>query len=86
MFELFYLTGWPKETILLKPRSELLFGTIIFIGCCMLPIVISCGLYLALIKARKKLFLNKIEPVNTADVELRNNPVLFSKALLCLLQ
>ena len=81
------LTGWPRETILLKPRSELLFASFICIGCFMLPVLISCGLYLALIKARKKIFINKIGAVNPANVEdLHSNPVMISEALLCVQQ
>ena len=65
----FYFSGWPKEPPLKKPWDQLLTFCLLILSGFLLPILISCFIYLKLIIYKKKMFQNKIEPLETNNVQ-----------------
>ena len=57
-------SGWPQIKVLALPLKEILPLIFMMLTSLLLPIIISCVIYLVLICKKKKLFENKIENSN----------------------
>jgi hypothetical protein len=71
IFQIFFL-GWPKVKVLAKPVNEILPAILLALNSFLLPIVISCAIYLKLIFIKGKLFFNKISTFQKT-IEQQNN-------------
>ena len=58
----FFTQGWPQRTFVQQPRSEMVFGLFVGITTYLLPVFVSCMMYLALILNRKKTLSNRVNP------------------------
>ncbi len=52
--------GWPKVKVLGKPFHDVFPVVLLVLNSVILPIIISCGIYIKLICVKRRLFLNKI--------------------------
>ncbi len=66
---MFYFSGWPKEPPLKKPWPQLLTFCLLILSGFLLPILFSSIIYLKLIIYRKKMFRNKIDILETNNVQ-----------------
>jgi hypothetical protein len=53
--------GWPKETPLSKPLDQLLAFSLIILSGFLLPIIISCIIYVKIIFYKKRRLKNKVK-------------------------
>ena len=60
------------------PRSDVLLGLFVAISCHLLPVFISCLMYLALMLNRKKMLNNRVNP---GPVESANNDSVVADSL-----
>ena len=77
--------GWPKVKVLAKPVHEILPAILLALNSFILPIIISCAIYLRLISIKKKLFLNKINGVQnqiSVNIVNQNNDTFLNKTQL----
>ena len=65
--------GWPKETIVKKSKEHILAGALTAVGSYLLPIILSCGVYSALI-CRKNRFLKSRVGVQVIEPQVIGNP------------
>jgi len=63
------ISGWPKVQILSNSWYEILILIIISTGCFLLPILISCFIYLKLICNKKKWFQNRVSLTNEGSFD-----------------
>jgi hypothetical protein len=76
-------TGWPKEVVISKSKSEVLIGASVLIGGFLLPILLSCVIYLAMICRKRKYLTNKIEVLDDDIIHSENQiPGIFALASL----
>ena len=60
LLKLHEISGWPKIPVLSKSWNEIMVFFLIICSCLLLPIFISCSIYLKLICNKKKWFQNEI--------------------------
>ena len=54
-------TGWPKIAILTLPREKVIIALSTIVCSYLVPILISCFVYVAMICIKKRKFFNKVE-------------------------
>ena len=79
VMEFFYVncfcTGWPKVQILAKPVSEIFPVVLLGLNSYLLPITVSCVIYLKLIGIKRRLFVNSVSALVTdASTDARSVP------------
>ena len=79
---LFLFPGWPKVKVLAKPVHEILPLIFLIMNSYLLPIIISCTVYVKLISAKKRLFLNEVLPEISTILEEKNNAKIQQKTKL----
>ena len=60
-----FCKGWPKVQILAKPVSEIFPVVLLGLNSYLLPITVSCVIYLKLIGIKRRLFVNSVTDAST---------------------
>ena len=62
-------TGWPKVTIMALPKEKFIICIVVVVLIYMITILVSCGVYLAILIQKKRKFNNRISAQNMSDSE-----------------
>ncbi len=67
-------TGWPKEAIFTKPKSQIKIIFSVATGSYLLSFILSCVIYVGMICRKTIIWKNTIEPLDE-DIFLSENPI-----------